>query len=429
MCGINGYITKKKHSRFAQERFERILVEGETRGTDASGIGFIKSKQSFYYAKAPMKASKFITKEKYKQLIEKFDPSILIGHNRQKTQGDKENNYNNHPIVTKTGLVLIHNGIIHNDDQLFKQYKLARDGEVDTEIIVRMIEYYLLSKGLSVTKAIQSATKEIRGSMAVALLYAKEPRSMYLFRSSNPLNLAFHKPTGTIFFSSTEHILESGVAEHKWHFKGLFHEEIPNDNYIFYELEDDTGIKITPKGWTSFKIERPEIESNYYSRDNRYSNGQRGFSFSNANNPLVIEQGDDEDIKKAVLDESDTFSVMEKIDKPSDYLTEHILLRLEHIQDMLMNNDWEAFYGTTKGEGGLKRELTHEVHSLCQTIKARAEMTKREVVIPDPKEILDLLEKPNEAIKLPLTQMNDHLIAKYTEEEMKEFYDTFDFPN
>ena len=67
----------------------------------------------------------------------------IVGHCRQKTKGTERNNANNHPIVRDL-IVGVHNGMIHNDDITFNNYKdaIKRNGEVDSEIIFALIEYF-----------------------------------------------------------------------------------------------------------------------------------------------------------------------------------------------------------------------------------------------------------------------------------------------
>ena len=46
----------------------------------------------------------------------------------------KQNPSNNHPLYNKEGIAIVHNGIIHNDHEIFG--KNPRDGEVDSEAIL-----------------------------------------------------------------------------------------------------------------------------------------------------------------------------------------------------------------------------------------------------------------------------------------------------
>jgi hypothetical protein len=386
MCSIAGYISNKEHSRDAQNKFSNILIQAEVRGTDACGIAFIASKNRYFYAKAPKKASEFIQEKIYRDLIGEHDPSILIGHNRQKTQGDEKNNMNNHPIVTKNGLALIHNGIIHNDDELFKKYELHRDGEVDSEIIVRLIEHFIYADGKTTQEAIQLAFKEIRGSMAIALLNYKEPKTIYVVTRTNPLNLAYHIPTGTIFFASTEDILKDGLIAYDTYFKSLFWKARSKDEYVFKRLSDDTGFKITQRSWKGFEVETPSVTTTPAITLPRTATPRsRGSRYFISGRPIDIELGEDGDIEK-VLRGIDDFDVFDRIRRPSRYLSDLLIYRLEYIQELFVSGDYQ--YQDSDEDGYELKRLREEVQRIIHTLEERKKTTKKvDIFVPSLEDI------------------------------------------
>jgi hypothetical protein len=393
MCGLAGYITDKKYSREAQAKFEKILLEAEVRGTDACGIGFVAEKGRFYYAKAPKKASEFIAEQGFKDLIKEHNPTILIGHNRAKTQGDQANNVNNHPVVTKSGLILIHNGILYNEDEITKEFNLSLDGEVDSEVIVKLIEYYIHAQKKNTIKAIQLMRKHIRGTIAIALLNANEPKTLYLLASSNPINLAYHIPTGTIYFASTEDILKRGLIEYDTYFGGLFIKERGESDYIFEEVEDNTGLKISQKGWTRFEVETPTTITTYSGghsgRYNEYD--EDGYPITKntgqykvvpSAKPVIIEGKTEDDIIEALKGYSG-FDADEAIDKPSAYLSPLLLYRLDMIQDQFVSGDYLMWYTDPKNTGKEYLELETEVKRIINTLESRAKITgRKDIIIP-----------------------------------------------
>ena len=62
----------------------------------------------------------------------------MIFHTRLKTQGEAANNMNNHPLFTKKGVAIVHNGIINNDKEIFGRHE-KRDAEVDSEAILSIL--------------------------------------------------------------------------------------------------------------------------------------------------------------------------------------------------------------------------------------------------------------------------------------------------
>ncbi len=66
-----------------------------------------------------------------------------MGHTRLATQGDKENNYNNHPFYGKAdkAFAFAHNGVLYNDTVLRKSYNLPKTNiETDSYVAVQLIE-------------------------------------------------------------------------------------------------------------------------------------------------------------------------------------------------------------------------------------------------------------------------------------------------
>ena len=66
-------------------------------------------------------------------------PVLILGHSRLQTNGQSEINTNNQPVV-KDGVVGIHNGIIVNDDKLWKSFpELKKKYDVDTEVFSKSV--------------------------------------------------------------------------------------------------------------------------------------------------------------------------------------------------------------------------------------------------------------------------------------------------
>ena len=167
----------------------------EQRGHDAAGYAFVSVKdRQVHLAKAPVTASKFIQTEGH--ILNKPDiqamPKQMIIHTRAWTKGHPKENQNNHPIFSKaTGLCLVHNGWIVNDDELVEEHKLVTDAEVDTEVYLRMIDkYYLANQRHSIPHALKAATKQVYGSLACGMLQSGNPNSLWLWRGSGALFVA-----------------------------------------------------------------------------------------------------------------------------------------------------------------------------------------------------------------------------------------------
>lgn len=138
MCAIFGLIDYRNY--FTKHQREKVLKvlskECEVRGTDATGFAYIHDNRLSVY-KRPIVAHKV-------RLRLPFESNIVMGHTRMATQGNKFENYNNHPISGMCGsmsFALAHNGVLHNDEKLRKELKLpATKIATDSYIAVQLLE-------------------------------------------------------------------------------------------------------------------------------------------------------------------------------------------------------------------------------------------------------------------------------------------------
>ncbi len=178
MCGIVGYV--------GNQEAVPILIGGlaklEYRGYDSAGIA-IQQGQKITVRRS---VGKLVNLQKSLQEKE-LSGMVGIGHTRWATHG-KPSEQNAHPHRSK-GCVLVHNGIIENYQPLKQQ--LEKEGytfqsETDTEVLAHLIDKYL-QKGQGLADAVRSATKDVRGSYALAVISEKEPGTLIAARSGCPL--------------------------------------------------------------------------------------------------------------------------------------------------------------------------------------------------------------------------------------------------
>jgi predicted glutamine amidotransferase len=391
MCGISGFLTVGEHSEFAKEKFIKILLASQVRGRDATGFAFVKDRDILFY-KEPVDASVFVKTKVFKTLLKENNPTLVIGHNRAKTQGGAENNKNNHPVVSKLGLALVHNGVISNDREVKEEFNLKTDGEVDTEVILRLVEHFIFKKNFKTINAIKASAKKLRGSMAIALLRVDEPGNVYLLSSGNPICLAYHRPTGTIFWASTRAILEEALFDYKFYFHNLFFSQINKKDFVFKEMEENTGLKLSLGGWVGFEVERPSYyvyRWQNWDEEKTFNVGKTKVEPVLPQKPIVVEKKENdkfvvETLKKQLVD----FDETSPIKKPGGYLSELLLMRLESIQDqILFEND-----SITPKE--IER-LQMEVRRILDALKFRKSLTGREIYIPTQDEIFKGLGSEN----------------------------------
>jgi glucosamine--fructose-6-phosphate aminotransferase (isomerizing) len=178
MCGIVGYVGDQEAVPILLDGLRRL----EYRGYDSAGVavlhdGVIEVRRS---------VGKLANLEK--ALADRaIHGRTGIGHTRWATHG-KPSEQNAHPHRSD-GCVLVHNGIIENYVALKRE--LQRDGhhfqsETDTEVVAHLIGRHM-KRGVSLVEAVRAATREIRGSYAIAAICEREPQTLVAARSGCPL--------------------------------------------------------------------------------------------------------------------------------------------------------------------------------------------------------------------------------------------------
>ena len=182
MCGIVGYIGKRKAYPILIKGLKRL----EYRGYDRAGEAIISHDQKLNVYKTKGKVSdleNFVTQKD-------ISGTIGIAHTRWATHGEPCS-ANAHPHYSSSEkLALIHNGIIENYAVL--KEKLQDKGYIfksstDTEALVQLIEYMKVTNQVSLLTAVQLALGEVIGAYAIAILDKEHPDEFIAARMSSPL--------------------------------------------------------------------------------------------------------------------------------------------------------------------------------------------------------------------------------------------------
>lgn len=162
-----------------------MLIANQNRGNHATGLALQQADGSIDVCKKDVPAWNFVASDGFKKFIEeKLQPDTLcfIGHTRQATQGLPKHNENNHPMWSgKTAVV--HNGMISNDDYLFRELKMDRKAETDSDVIRAVLD----QQGFT-PKAVGTLGR-LSGSAAFAAVSTEYPGKLMLGRSGNPIVL------------------------------------------------------------------------------------------------------------------------------------------------------------------------------------------------------------------------------------------------
>ena len=235
MCGIVGFTG---HHAAAP-----ILLEGlsklEYRGYDSAGLAVRDGTNPVRIVKA---------KGRLRALAEKTDNGLAlpgtsgIGHTRWATHGEPSEN-NAHPHASDDGNVAaVHNGIIENYQEL--REKLLRKGyhfysDTDTEVAVKLIDYYYKKYAHTPVDAINHAMVRIRGSYALAVLFKDYPGEIYAARKDSPM---------IIGVSDGESYLASDVPA------------ILKYTRKVYYIGNMELARLTPEGATFYNLDGDEIQ-------------------------------------------------------------------------------------------------------------------------------------------------------------------------
>jgi len=179
MCGIVACLLNDKAAPVLLECVRRL----EYRGYDSVGIATLSG--DIYIKKGEGK----IDDVQKKLDLTNIPGNMGIAHVRWATHGLPTGN-NAHPhIDCKKRIAVVHNGIIEN----YKELKdiLQDEGHIftsdtDTEVIAHLIEKYM-EMGNGLEAATRLATKDIKGSYAIAAISADEPNKIIGVRKESPL--------------------------------------------------------------------------------------------------------------------------------------------------------------------------------------------------------------------------------------------------
>ncbi|MBE0538939.1 MAG: hypothetical protein IH620_04450 [Ignavibacterium sp.] len=255
MCGIMGWYSFG-HTLPDKDKITNMFSLLESRGRDASGYAFVKDNNLIVHKDA-MKSSEFVKTDNWKELVL---PSSMILHTRMKTQGSEKNNANNHPLFSKNGIAIVHNGIIYNDKEIFG--KKERDAEVDSESIL-----HLLSMKVKGDK-IKRLFDKVEGSFAVAMLDKYFPERLVLIKKDNPIDLYYDSKDDIFYFCSEREIMQEALSIEKTTVRGF---NLGEKDFHFYEMHNNYALFINSEGVESYQKYYPS-KSKWFDRRYHYSN-------------------------------------------------------------------------------------------------------------------------------------------------------------
>lgn len=183
MCGIVGYNGSCQAAPILLDGLAKL----EYRGYDSAGLAVRDGDGEVEIVKARGRLKILAEKTNCGQAIA---GTCGIGHTRWATHGEPSET-NAHPHCSDDGNVTgVHNGIIENYQEL--KEKLLRKGyqfysSTDTEVAVKLIDYYYKKYLGTPVDALNHAMVRIRGSYALAVLFRDYPGEIYAARKDSPM--------------------------------------------------------------------------------------------------------------------------------------------------------------------------------------------------------------------------------------------------
>ena len=232
MCGIVGYAGERQAAPILLDGLAKL----EYRGYDSAGLAVRNGASDPEIVKA---------KGRLKALAEKTNDgkSLLgdcgIGHTRWATHGEPSVE-NAHPHCSDDkNVVAVHNGIIENYQEL--KDKLSRKGyqfysETDTEVAVKLIDYYYKKYEGTPVDALNHAMIRIRGSYALAVMFKDYPEEIYVARKDSPMILGLGDGESYLA-SDVPAILK--YTKNVYYIGNLEIGRLQKGNITFYNLDGD----------------------------------------------------------------------------------------------------------------------------------------------------------------------------------------------
>ena len=254
MCGIVGYCGNKQAAPILLDGLSKL----EYRGYDSAGLAVRDGEKAIEVVKAKGRLEHLANKTNNGNSLKGV---CGIGHTRWATHGEPNEN-NAHPHVSDDGAVVaVHNGIIENYTEL--KDKLVKKGytfysETDTEVVVKLIDYYYKKYNIGPVDAIAKTMVRVRGSYALAVMFRDCPDEIWVARKESPLIVGTGKGESYVA-SDVPAILK--YTKNVYYIGNLEMARLKGDNVTFFNLDGEEITKeLTEIKWDAEAAEKGGFE-------------------------------------------------------------------------------------------------------------------------------------------------------------------------
>ena len=190
MCGIVGYNGKNSVTDLLLDSLELL----EYRGYDSAGLATMNANTG------KVKLRKCAGRVKDLRKICAKDKKIStcgIGHTRWATHGGVSD-LNAHPHRVGD-VLLVHNGIVENYEELKDHFMLHKDlkSQTDTEVVAAVLNRFYQGDP---HEAIRKTVKYLKGTFALVIMFTDQPDVIYAIRNVSPI-VAAYNDNGTMLAS------------------------------------------------------------------------------------------------------------------------------------------------------------------------------------------------------------------------------------
>ena len=254
MCGIVGFCGKQQAAPILLDGLSKL----EYRGYDSAGLAVRNGEEPAQIVKAKGRLKALYAKTNGGQSL---IGTCGIGHTRWATHGEPSET-NAHPHVSADGnVVAVHNGIIENYQEL--KEKLIHNGysfysQTDTEVAVKLIDYYYKKYDHTPTDALSHAMVRIRGSYALAVMFKEYPGEIYVARKDSPMIIGVHD--GECYVASDVPAILK-YARNVYYIGNLEMARLANGHVTFFNLDEEEIEKpLTEIKWDAEAAEKAGFE-------------------------------------------------------------------------------------------------------------------------------------------------------------------------
>jgi glutamine---fructose-6-phosphate transaminase (isomerizing) len=188
MCGIFGIIAPKVINK---SELKLLVKHSQQRGKDSSGLIFLKDDQ-YQIFRSDYNIDKLLNK------VKPYNSSIVLGHSRLITNGLSDNQ----PVI-RDDIFVLHNGIIVNDEEIWKDLTVERKYQIDSEVLAGIaIEH--LKNNRSIEELAGVIMNKCKGIVSCAMVIQNMGKMILM---SNNGSLHTGSKGSAIYFASENYAL------------------------------------------------------------------------------------------------------------------------------------------------------------------------------------------------------------------------------